>query len=221
MSSVANQQDIRVLLADSHRLVRTALAQLIESFEGMQVVADAGSVHELLSLAEKVFAEVALVDASLFPNYQPDLMERVTQISPALQLVVTSMYASDPFIRYTLENGACGFIHKDAGVEDLKAALRKASAGRSFIYPALESRHLVDPREKVPNPAPQWDPLTDRQRQVLQLVATGYRSKAIAEVLGVSVKTVESHRAEIMNRLGVNHMAGLVQEAIRLGLVSR
>lgn len=220
MSSIANHQGIRVLLGDSHRLVRAALAQLIDSFGDIEVVAEGGSAPELLSLAQKVSAQVALIDASLFPGQGPGLMAGMLEVCPETQLVITSMYASDPFIRHTLDNGARGFIHKDAGVEDLKAALYKAAAGQSFIYPALESRHLMDPRQRVPNPVPDWDPLTERQRQVLRLVANGYRSKAIAEELGVSVKTVESHRAEIMNRLGVNHMAGLVQEAIRMGLVS-
>lgn len=210
---------IRIILADDHRLVRSALAHLMNSFHGVCVVGEVRDTASLVDMVAKVSAEVVFVDAAMPSLKGSDTTRRLLTIAPELHVVVMSAYASDPFIRQTLENGACGFLHKDAAIEDLESAIRKAANGERFIVPALEHDHLSDPVPGSLNPAVNWDPLTSRQRQVLHLVARGYRSKSIAERLAVSVKTIEAHRAEIMRRLGVRNLAGLVQEAIRLGLV--
>lgn len=219
MSASSGDSPIRVILADDHRLVRTAIAQLIDTFRGIKVVGEAASGPELVSMVADRPVDVVIVDAAMPSLKGFEVTRRLLESDSGVRVVIVSAYASDQFVRTKLAEGACGFIHKDAAVDDLETAIRKAAAGEEFIYPALEDAHLVDPGLGSVNPAPEWDPLTPRQREVLRLVASGYRSRAIASKLDVSVKTVEAHRAEIMRRLGVHHLAGLVQEAIRLGLV--
>jgi len=215
-----DSEPTRILLADDHRLVRSALRHLIESFPGMDVVAEAGSSHELLQAAGENPAHVALVDTALASLGGLNLTGRLQELCAGIQTVVLSVYASDSYIRRTLAEGACGFIHMNAEPEDLESAIRLAAAGQPFVFPAVESGHRIDPILVSGSSDGASKPLTARQEEVLRLVATGYRTRAIAEHLGVSVKTVETHRAEIMRRLGLRHMAGMVREAIRLGLVS-
>lgn len=215
-------QTIRVLIADDHRLVRHALTQLIDSFEGLTVVAEAGSGHELEQAAISEQPNVALVAAALYAYGDSPQSARLTELCPDVGTVVLSDYVSNAFIRRTLQTGACCFLHKDAGIEELHQAIQHAADGRRFTYPPLDytpspaaGHPIDDPTLQPPEPS-----LTQRQREVLHLVASGYRTKGIAERLGLSVKTVETHRSEIMRRLGVRNMVGLVHEAIRLGLVS-
>ncbi|MFV8833827.1 response regulator transcription factor [Aquisalimonas sp.] len=215
-------QSIRVLVADDHRLVRHALTQLIESLQGLVVVAEAGSGHELVQAAITEHPDVALVDAAIYAHGDSSQSAMLQRTSSDVATVVLSNYVSNAFIRRTLQSGACCFLYKDAGIAELKQAIHHAAEGRLFTYPPLDDGPSLKARRPVedsvlPSPEPS---LTQRQREVLRLVASGYRTKGIAERLGVSVKTVETHRAEIMRRLGVSNMVGLVHEAIRLGMVS-
>ena len=220
MSDDNAKRCLRVLLADDHRLVRSALSYLVESFPGVSVVGEVGSQDELLELVASESPDIALVDASILTPSSPDAMRRLCRLCEGTSVVAMSRYASDAYIRHMLAAGACGFLHKDSAVTDLESAIRKAEAGECFVFPGLEPDHLVDLNAAPRDQPLEWNPLTARQREVLRLVALGHRSKAIAEKLGVTVKTVETHRAEIMHRLGVRHVAGMVREAIQMGLIS-
>lgn len=214
------EKPIRVLLADDHRLVRCALAQLIDSFAGITVVADIGSSRHLIETVANTQPDVVLVDATMFPPGEPDVVRQTTEAHPRARLATLSMYASDAYIHRILERGICGFIHKDAGVEDLENAIRRIAAGEIVVHAGLALSELdTVKRARGPVPSGGYHLLTARQTEVLTLIASGYRSKEIAEHLSVSVKTVESHRSELMRRLGVHNMAGLIQAAIRAGLV--
>lgn len=211
--------NIRVLLVDEHRLVRSAIRYLIESFDNMVVVAEAGSEHELLSVIAHHEADVALIDTAVASFKSLESLTRLEDLCPDIRVVALSAYSSDNYIHHLLNGGVCGFLHKNADVNELEMAIQKAAQGERFVFTAMEPEPFIDTSLVAGHAVGQENPLTSRQREVLKLVATGFRSKSIAEQLNVSVKTVETHRADIMRRLGVRHTAGLVHEAIRLGLL--
>ncbi len=214
-------QPIRVLLADDHRLVACALARLVDSFTGISVVADTSSMDDLLSVLEQTPADVVLVDNALLPtNGARSIATQVADTCPGTRLGVLAMFASNAYIQRLLDNGITGFIHKDADVNELEQMIRRIASGEAVVHPGvpLAAPEILDspaaPTKRHVAPRP----LTPRQTEILALVASGYRTRGIAEHLGLSVKTIETHRAELMRRLGVRHMAGLIQEAIRRGL---
>lgn len=212
---------IRVLLADEHRLVRGALSQLIDSFPGTTVVAGVGCSHDLLTALSWGNVDVALIDNAMLPLPEAATLGQVMAARPDTRVAILSMYASNTYIDRILGLGAHGFVHKDAAVEDLQSSIRRLAAGESIVCPGF-SPPFSDTPASPPEPArvTQGFALTRRQKEVLTLVARGYRTRGIAEVLGVSVKTVETHRAGLMRRLSVHSMAELVHEAIRRGLIS-
>ena len=210
----------RILLADEHRLVRSAISSLIETFDKMTVVAEVGSEQQLISEVANQDMDVALIDAAVVSLKGVELLAQLTSLCPTLRIVILSSYSSDSYIHRLFEAGICGLLHKNADVAALKAAIQKAARGEQFMLTAMEPEHFVSVASWLGVKAPHDNPLTARQCEVLQLVAQGFRSKAIADQLNVSIKTIETHRADIMRRLGVRHMAGLVHEAIRLGLLA-
>ncbi|WP_311064645.1 response regulator transcription factor [Halomonas sp. DWK9] len=210
----------RILLADEHRLVRSAISSLIETFDSMTVVAEVGSEQQLIHEVANQDIDVALIDAAVVSLKGVGLLGQLTARCPHIGIVILSSYSSDSFIRRLFEEGVCGLLHKNADVPALKAAIQKAARGEQFMLTPMEPERFVSAAAWLGVKAPHENPLTSRQSEVLQLVAKGYRSKAIADQLNVSIKTIETHRADIMRRLGVRHTAGLVHEAIRLGLLA-
>lgn len=213
-----SEDTIRILLADEHRLVRSAISSLIETFDQMTVVAEVGYEQQLMTEVARYNVDVALIDAAVVSLKGVASLGRLVDACPGIRVVVLSTYSSDSFIRRLFEEGAHGFLHKNAGVNELEEAIQKAALGERFVLTALEPDKFVDAATVLRVAAFHGNPLTSRQSEVLKLVASGFRSKAIADQLNVSIKTVETHRADIMRRLGVRHTAGLVHEAIRLGL---
>jgi DNA-binding NarL/FixJ family response regulator len=213
------EDTIRILLADEHRLVRSAISSLIEAFDNMTVVAEAESEEQLIKEAAHFDVDVALIDAAVITLKGLETLSRLIELCPDLRVVVLSTYSSDSFIRRLFEEGAYGFLHKNADVNELETAIQKAAQGERFVFTAMEPEQFVDAVSVVGTAVFYGNPLTSRQSEVLTLVAKGLRSKAIADQLNVSIKTIETHRADIMRRLGVRHTAGLVHEAIRLGLL--
>jgi len=204
---------IQILIADRDRLVRCGIARLVDSFSGMCVAAEAADADELLSAASTRTIHVALVDAGIACLRAPEMPRELRSISPGTELVILSKHESKDCLQRAIDAGASGYVPKNAAVGDLEAALLgAANGGRSFS--AADSRPNSGTGQ---SPAPR---LTPRQHEVLKLIVDGHRSKDIADLLGVSIKTVETHRADIMRRLGVRHMASLVREALRLGLLS-
>nr|CDQ34650.1 Response regulator UvrY [Virgibacillus halodenitrificans] len=204
---------INLLLAEDHLLVRAALAHLINSFQGIHVVAEGACGHEILDAARIHPVDVALIDAALLPIQDWNLVHRLKTVRPGINILVTSSYRSDRYVDRLMEAGACGFVHKNAAVSELEIAIRQAAASRRVHYPGVDVSGNAGP---APSSVPA---LTRRQREILKLIVEGCRSRTIAERLDLSVKTVEAHRREIMRRVGKQNSAGLVKEAIRLGLV--
>ncbi|MDR5885576.1 MULTISPECIES: LuxR C-terminal-related transcriptional regulator [Halomonadaceae] len=216
----SNDNTIQILLADEHQLVLSAISSLIETFDDMTVIAEVGSAQQLLK-DDDVYTDVdvALIDATLLSMKGVASLSRLRKRCPKARVVILSSYSSDSFIRRLFEEGAHGFLHKNADVDTLELAIKKASMGECFVFTSMEPEQFVEAASVVGTSAIPDNPLTSRQCEVLELVAKGFRSKAIADQLNVSIKTVETHRADIMRRLGVRHTAGLVHEAIRFGLL--
>jgi DNA-binding NarL/FixJ family response regulator len=210
-----------VLLADDHALVRAGLRALLEDVAGIEVVAEAGDGHEALQLIRATAPDIALVDVSMPTLNGLEVAMRVRKELPRTRVVIVSMHTDDEFVRRAQLVGAAGYLVKTADRSELEAALRAIAEGGTWLSPALSRKVAASSGEGVSRPAGggPFEILTPRQREVLQLVAEGMSTKEIAGHLKVSLKTVETHRGELMDRLGIHGVAGLVRYAIRVGLV--
>jgi DNA-binding NarL/FixJ family response regulator len=204
---------IQVVLADDHDLVRSGIKALLSTVEGVQVIAEARNGIELLQLLESVKPDVVMTDISM-PG-----MDGITAISeihnrfPEVKVLVLSMYDTVDFVKRAVANGACGYLMKDAPPFELEQALRSVMATGSYFSAAVAQR-LLQPSEPTVD-----DELTTRQVEILTLIAQGKSAKEIAFELGLSPKTVDVHRARIMERLRLNDIASLTRYAVRKGLV--
>jgi len=207
---------LRVVLADDHSLVRAGVRSLLEAIEGVEVVGEAGDGHEALELVERLGPHVAVVDIRMPGMNGLDVAAHLTQARSRTRVLVLSMHADEVFVRQALQSGAAGYLLKDSSVTELGLALQAVWRGETYLSPAV-SRLVVEDYLRQDQPTPT---LSLRQREVLQLIAEGHSTKEIAHRLGVSVKTAESHRFQIMTRLAIRDVPGLVRYAIRIGLVS-
>jgi DNA-binding NarL/FixJ family response regulator len=204
---------IQVVLADDHDLVRSGIKALLSTVEGVQVIAEARNGNELLQLLESVKPDVVMTDISM-PG-----MDGITAIAeiharhPDVRVLVLSMYDTVDFVKRAVANGACGYLMKDAPPFELEQALRSVMATGSYFSAAVAQR-LLQPSEPTVD-----DELTTRQVEILTLIAQGKSAKEIAFELGLSPKTVDVHRARIMERLRLNDIASLTRYAVRKGLV--
>jgi DNA-binding NarL/FixJ family response regulator len=211
---------VRVLLADDHTLVRAGIRALLPSIEGVEVVAESGDGREALELIARHRPDVALLDIAMPGMNGLEIAKRITRESPRTRVVILSMHADPSYVQQALRAGAAGYLLKGAAVSELPLALRSVMLGETYLTPKV-SKHVVDGflREGEGEPGPLHG-LTKRQCEILQLIAEGHPTKEIATILDVSIKTVETHRARLMDRLDIHDVPGLVRFAIRAGLVS-
>jgi DNA-binding NarL/FixJ family response regulator len=213
MKNNAPSQTVRVVLADDHDLVRSGIKALLSMVEGVQVIAEARDGKELIALVDDLLPDVVMTDISM-PG-----MDGITAIAeihskhPDVRLLVLSMYDTVDFVKRAVTNGACGYLMKDSPPFELEQAMRSVMATGSYFSPAIAQR-LLQPSEPTAD-----DELTHRQVEILKLIAQGRASKEIAYELGLSPKTVDVHRARIMERLRLNDIASLTRYAVRKGLV--
>ena len=204
---------IRVVLADDHDLVRSGIKALLSMMDGVSVIAEARDGIELLAVLESVQPDIVMTDISM-PGM--DGITAIAQIHdryPELKVLVLSMYDTVDFVRRAVANGACGYLMKDAPPFELEHALRSVMAVGSFYSPVIAQK-LMQPAELTAE-----DELTARQVEILVRIAQGESAKEIAYALGLSPKTVDVHRARIMERLQLNDIASLTRYAIRKGLL--
>jgi DNA-binding NarL/FixJ family response regulator len=213
MKNAAPAQPVRVVLADDHDLVRSGIKALLSMIDGVDVIAEARDGQELIGLVENLSPDIVMTDISM-PG-----MDGITAISeihgkhPEVRMLVLSMYDTVDFVKRAVANGACGYLMKDAPPFELEQAVRSVMATGSYFSPAIAQR-LLQPSEPTVD-----DELTHRQVEILKLIAQGRASKEIAYELGLSPKTVDVHRARIMERLQLNDIASLTRYAVRKGLV--
>ena len=203
---------ISVLLVDDHGLVRAGIRSLLAAAADVHVLGEASDGENALRLTASLHPDIVLLDLSMAGMSGLQALKRLRAEHPATRVIVLSMHADDAYVTQALRSGANGYLIKDAAPVDLETALRKVAAGETFLSPGIARRGA----SCVPADAP----LTPRQKQVLKLMAEGHSTKEIAFALELSVKTVETYRAQLMERLQIRDVPGLTRYAIRIGLVS-
>jgi len=209
---------LRVLLADDHALVRAGMRSLLRDIPGVEVVGEAADGAEALAVAERERPDAVLLDIAMKGMSGLEAAARFREQLPGVKVIILSMHASEEYVLQALRAGAAAYLIKDSATAELELALKSVMRGETYLSPAI-SRQVVDGYVRRMGAGAAEDPLTPRQREVLKGIAEGRTTKEIAFTLGLSVKTVETHRAQVMERLGIRDVAGLVRYAMRTGLV--
>ncbi len=218
---VTDVAPIRVLIADDHAVIRSGLRLLLESRPDFQVVGDAGTGQETIEQVIQLQPDILLLDIAMPDMNGLEVARQVRAQAPGVRIIVLTMYDDEGYLRQFLELGVSGYVLKRAADTELIDAIRAVHRGESFIYPSLLGR-LIDSYLKQPPPAKVQEAggeLSPRELEVLRLVALGNTSQQIADQLLISVNTVETHRAHIMEKLGLRGRAQLVRYAIAKGLL--
>jgi DNA-binding NarL/FixJ family response regulator len=218
---MSTEGSIRIILADDHHLVRAGIRALLDQLSGVTVIAEASDGHEALKLVEALQPDVVLADIAMPGLNGLALAERIAAKSSKVRIIILSMHHSEAYVMQALRAGVSGYLLKDTSVGELELAIKSIAAGGKYLSPAVSSqvvnRYLHGSTgEETGTP----QRLTPRQREILQLIAEGHGTKEIAQRLNISVKTVETHRAELMLRLDIHDVAGLVRYAIQTGIAS-
>ena len=209
-----------IVLVDDHTLVRAGLRALIETIPGMQVVAEAGDGRAGLAAVQAHRPDILVTDVTMADMTGLVLTERVREAFPATRVIILSMFSTDEYVMHALKAGTSAYLLKDAAEHELEIALQAVMQGETYLSPGA-SKRLIERVTGVTGAAPgPLDALTPRQREILRLVTRGIHTKEIAHRLGLSRKTVDAHRAQIMERLEIDDVASLVRLAIREGLIS-
>jgi DNA-binding NarL/FixJ family response regulator len=211
---------IRVLVADDHTLVRAGIRGLLQGLAGVEVIGEAGEGHEALRLAETLHPDVALLDIGMPGLNGLEVAGRLAALDVAIRVVILSMHTSEEYVLRALRVGCAGYLLKDSAVSELEIAVRAVARGETYLSPAVSKRVVDDYVSRTGGALDPLDALTPRQREILQLAAEGHSSKEIGQRLGLSYRTVEAHRAQLMERLGLHDLTGLVRFAVRVGLVA-
>jgi DNA-binding NarL/FixJ family response regulator len=206
---------MKVLLADDHRLVRAGLRALLDASPGLEVIGEATDGEEAWRMIQQLAPDAALLDIAMPKLSGLAVLQNVKAAQLSTRVLLLSMYDNDEYVTEAVRAGASGYLIKDAAVEELGLALEALRRGDIYLSPAI-SRKLAQAFSAGGKPSPG---LTARQTQVLRLIALGRSSKEVARDLDLSIKTVETHRTQIMDRLEIRDLAGLVRYAVRTGLV--
>jgi DNA-binding NarL/FixJ family response regulator len=219
---------VRILLADDHTLVRGGLRALLKDLRGVQVVAEANDGREAFQLAESQKPDIILMDIAMTGMNGLEATTRITKEFPNVRVIILSMHTSEEYVLQALRAGAAGYLLKDAGITELELAINAVAKGETYLSPPV-SRHVIsnymrrvgiETGSEEAGERPALERLTFRQREILQLIAEGHTTHEIANLLNISAKTVETHRMQLMERLDIHDVAGLVRFAIRTGLVT-
>lgn len=210
---------IRVVLAEDHAMVRAGLSRLLRDLPGVDVVAVAADGREAIALIDEYRPDVALLDITMPGLSGLNALTRITSEHPEVRVIMLSMHDNEEYVGHALKAGAAGYLLKDSDLAELELALRSVMRGGSYLTPAV-SRHVIrDFTHGPPTHPGVYERLTPRQTEIVQLIAEGHRNAEIGVILGVSEKTVETHRMQLMARLDIHDVTGLVRYAIRVGLV--
>jgi DNA-binding NarL/FixJ family response regulator len=220
-------KQIRIVIVEDHALVRASLRAVVEKFSGMQVVAEAADGREALRVVAEHYPTVVLMDVAMPQLNGLEALSRMTKEFPTVRVVMVSVLTDAEIIGHALQSGAAGYVVKDASPNELELAIRTVACGETYLSAQVtetivtESFH-ASPAKPTRGKATTRSPrarLTPRQREILQLVTEGHSSKGIAEILNMKVKTVEVHRTQLMNRLNIHDVAGLVRYAVHHKLI--
>lgn len=212
----------RVLLADDHQLMRSGVRLMLAQEADLAIVGEAGDGREAVALAKSLKPEVVVMDIGM-PNLNGiEAARQMTQENPQLAIVMVSMHSDESYVLRALKAGARGYLLKDSAEADLIKAVHAVAGGKSFFSPAVSKLLLDDYVRKLKRSGTEdaYDLLTPREREVLQLIAEGKSNKDIANLLDLSVYTVESHRANLMEKLNLKGLPELILYAVRKGIIS-
>jgi DNA-binding NarL/FixJ family response regulator len=212
---------IRVLIAEDHHLVRQGLRALLEKASDMEVVGEAQDGLEAVECAERIKPDVIVMDLAMPRLNGSQAVEKIRSLHLPTQVVILSMYSDETLVRQAIRSGAKAYLLKRSVAEELLLAVRAAAKGETFLSSAV-SASIIEPVLTPSSSAEQIAPferLTEREKQVLKLVAEGKTNHAIAQTMQISVKTVEKHRGSVMAKLNVHDVAGLVRVALKHGLI--
>lgn len=209
---------LRVLLADDHTILREGVRLLLEAQPGIAVVGEAGDGAEALALAHRLRPDIVVLDLAMPGLSGLETTRRLRAELPEVQVVVLTMHADREYVTEAVQAGAAGYVLKQAAAQELVRALRAVRDGAAYLHPAATRALIGDYRRRCDEASAGG--LTPREREVLRQVALGLNNRAIANALGISVKTVEAHRANLMAKLDMHDRTELVRYAIRIGLIS-
>ncbi len=212
---------IRVLICDDHTILREGIRLLLNAQPDMEVVGEAVNGREAVEQARTLKPDVILMDIAMPRLNGLEATRQIRRDYPRARVLVLTMYESDEYIAQMLEAGAAGYVLKKVAGSELVYAIRAVHQGEAFLYPSITKRLVEDYLRRVEAGQERvtFDGLTDREREVLQLIAEGYTSKEIADALNLSVRTVQNHRTHIMDKLGLHDRGDLIKYAIQKGII--
>jgi two-component system, NarL family, response regulator NreC len=209
---------ISVVVVDDHAVVRSGLRLLLENQEGIEVVGEAGNAKDAVFRARALTPDVILLDVVMPGESGIDVLPQLLKESPETKVLVLSMQDDPSYVREAFGAGASGYVLKEAADEEVVTAIREVASGGRYVHPALGARLVA--AEAAERAASEADPLSDREREILRLLALGHTNQEIAQQLYISVRTAESHRAHIMQKLRLTTRAELVRYALSRGLLA-
>jgi DNA-binding NarL/FixJ family response regulator len=212
---------VRIMLADDHTIVRQGLARLLEEHQGLKVVGEAINGQIAVEKAEKLKPDIIIMDIAMPRMNGIEAAKRIRKLVPETKIIILSMYSHEHYIHELLECGVSGYLLKDSSGQDIIKAIRAALKNETFLSPSI-SKKVVDSYlspTKSSSKAELYKTLSNREREVFQLIAEGHPTRRIADMLCVSISTIKSHRAKIMEKLGIESSLKLIHFAIKLGLV--
>jgi two-component system response regulator NreC len=212
---------VRLLVADDHKIFRQGIKKLLEEEPDLQVVGESADGRETVKKATELKPDVILMDIAMANLNGLEATKQIKKVLPETKVIMLTMHKNEEYVLQSFQAGASGYILKEGAVEELVSAIRSIHQDKSFLSPTV-SKTLVDAylrKMETGKTETPFDLLTDREREVLQLIAEGYTNREVAKQLFISVKTVEAHRAHIMQKLNIHDIAKLVKYAIQKGLV--
>ncbi len=210
---------LRVVIVEDHALVRAGMRALLQKLDGIEVVSDVGDGLEAIKAVHADAPDLVLMDIAMPGLNGLDATFRIVRDSPTTRVILVSMHANEEYLRQALHAGASGYLLKGAELAELELAIRTVGRGETYLTPAVAKYAIEVYREHPEGPTGPLAKLSMRQREILQLIAEGHTTKDIAQRLNLSVKTVETHRSQLMERLEIYDVPGLVRFAIGVGLV--
>lgn len=209
---------IRIMLAEDHGLVRAGIHALLDRMEGVAVVAEVNDGLEAVRAVESVRPDVVLMDVAMPGLNGLEAADRITRQWPQVRIVMLSMHENEEYLRQALKAGALGYLLKGADLSELEQAIRAVSRGETYLTPSVARYTAETYRDGTGRELTPLERLSPRQREILQLIAEGHSTKEMAYRLSLSVKTIETHRAQLMDRLNIHDIAGLVRFALKAGI---
>lgn len=215
-----NAKIIEVLIVDDHGLFREGIRAMLESYDDIKVVGEASDGIEALDKIRQFAPDVVLMDISMPSMNGLEVCRRINKISPNTKVIILTQHNNKEYVTSAVKLGASGFVPKKAAASDLLSAIRVVHGGEYFLHPSAATILVSDYRGLTKLNKDEYDALTNREREILQLVAEGLSSRQVADLLHISNKTAIGHRANIMNKLNIHNRSDLIKYAIHKGLIN-